>query len=185
MPPHSSTGASRGSRPWITSQTKLPITPTRRLRVIVTLSVSSFLSEWDESKLTQRLHLERRDGSDHAGREGKRARNNPARLHRRPERAPPHLGAERLKERVSRLRNAARQHHGIRIEDVEQVGHASAQKASRLADDLARDRIAALRRLVHRLHRNPGLIAVHHRVENRFTFIAAQSLASTLGDRRS
>src|SRR5689334_20947404 len=40
MPPHSSTGAERGSRPWITSQTKDPITPTRRRLTVRTGSVA-------------------------------------------------------------------------------------------------------------------------------------------------
>src|SRR5688572_27510130 len=30
MPPHSSTGASSGSRPWMMSHTKVPMTPSRR-----------------------------------------------------------------------------------------------------------------------------------------------------------
>src|SRR3954454_6746853 len=129
MPPHSSTGASRGSRPWITSHTKLPITPTRFFRVINLAPASSRL------QLAQLLLLERSDGAHDAGGEGKCAGYDPARLHGRLERAAPHLGAERLEQRVSRLGHAARQHHCIRVEDVEQIRDTRAEETRRFTHD--------------------------------------------------
>ena len=51
--------------------------------------------------------LERRDRADDAGGAGQLAGHDAARLDRRPERATPHLGAQRHEQRVARLRHAA------------------------------------------------------------------------------
>src|SRR5437764_14996579 len=95
-------------------------------------------------QFTELLHLECRNGADDSGRERKRARYDTTSLHRRLERAPSHLGAERLKQSVTRLSDAARQHDDVRIEDVEQVCDAGAEEVRCLADDFSCRRIAAL-----------------------------------------
>jgi hypothetical protein len=55
-----------------------------------------------------------------------RPRQNATRFDRRPERATPNLRAKRLEQRLARLRDAARDHHDVRVEDVEQVRDARA-----------------------------------------------------------
>src|SRR5678816_999063 len=62
MPPHSSTGAERGSRPWITSHTKEPITPTRR-RLIARARLMSELTLAGEDH----RHAALVGGGDHFG----------------------------------------------------------------------------------------------------------------------
>src|SRR4051812_18347989 len=129
MPPHSSTGASRGSRPWIMSQTNVPMTPTRRFRDINSCPTSC------RSELAQRFHLERRNGSDDAGGEGKRTGNDAARFHRGLERAAPYFGAQRLEQRVTSLRDSTGKNDDVRVEDVEQVGNAGSEESRCLAHD--------------------------------------------------
>src|SRR5205823_9655164 len=114
MPPHSSTGAFRGSRPWMVSQTSVPMTPIRRL---------------EAAKV---LHLECGDGSHHAGGAGKHAGHDARGVHSRPEGASPHLGAERREERVTGRRHAAGHHHHVGVENIEKIGDAHAEVARRV-----------------------------------------------------
>src|ERR1700737_3837424 len=117
-------------------------------------------------KLTERLHLERGDRSDDTGRKRKGTRHDPTRLHRRLEGAAFYFGAKRAEQRVARLRDAARENHDIGIEDIEQVRHSRSEESSRLADDLRRDRISALRSLRYRLLFDFFRIPARHAGEN-------------------
>src|SRR5450759_1476381 len=134
-------------------------------------------------QLAQLLHFERGDRADDAGGEGKGARDDAACLHRRLERAASHFRAQGLEERVTRLSDAAGQHHRVRIEDVEQVRDTRAKKARGLADDLSRRRIAALRRLVDGLGGDLAQVAAHHADQDRLALVAAQRFPRALRDR--
>ena len=101
MPPHSSTAGASGSRPWIRSHTSDPMTPTLGTR--------------------GRLIQEGLRGAVHAGRARQLARDDPAGLDRRLERAPRHFPAQRHEEVVAGEGDAAADDDDFGIEDVEQV----------------------------------------------------------------
>src|SRR5512132_3190590 len=107
MPPHSSTGAASGSRPWITSHTSDPTMPT--------LGTGTSGME------------ERERGAVHAG-GFELAREDAARRHRRLEGAAGDFPAERHEEKVAGAGHAAADDHGFGIEDVDEVGDAGAEK---------------------------------------------------------
>src|SRR5437870_5759043 len=98
----------------------------------------------DALELTELLLLEGRDRPNNTGGEGERTGKDPAGLHCGLERAPPHFGAQRLKEGVAGLRHSSGEHDDVGIEDVEEIGNASAEDARCLADDLSGRRVAAL-----------------------------------------
>src|SRR3954467_3159633 len=155
------------------------MTPTRFFRVIGGLSRPSI-----GLKLAEVLHLERRYRADDARGERQCSRHDPTSLHRGLERAAPYLGAQWLKQSVTRLGHAARHHHDVRIKNVEQVRHTGPENASRLADHLSGRRVASLRRFVDRLRGDLSQIAVHHAHQDRHALVAPQRFASALGDRR-
>src|SRR5690348_9174111 len=80
IPPHSASGAWAGSRPWISSHTNVPITPTRRR------FIGAPAGAWPSDR-PQHLLLERRDRADDTGRHRERAEHDAARIHRWLERA--------------------------------------------------------------------------------------------------
>src|SRR5688572_10979247 len=131
IPPHSSTGSSRGSRPWMMSQTKVPMTPKRRLAL----------------DPIQNLLFERRHGSHDSRRPRQRSRQNAARLHRRTERAAAHLRTQWLEQRLPCLRHAASDDDDVGVEDVEQIRDAGAEEIRGLTNDLSRDVVVPLRRV--------------------------------------
>src|SRR3982751_2220385 len=98
IPPHSSIGTARASRPWMTSHTKVPMTPMRFFRVELPITGTSHA--------THVLLLEARHGAHHTRRPRQRARHDLHRAHRGAEGAAPHLGAERHEERVARRGDA-------------------------------------------------------------------------------
>src|SRR6266496_4496403 len=132
-------------------------------------------------QLTELLHLERCDCSDDSRRERESTRNDATDLNRGLERAASHLGAKRLKKRVTCLSYAPREHDDVRIEDVEQVCHAGAEEVRRLADDFSCYRITSLGCLVNYLRCDFPLVTVNHAHQNRLAFVAAQGFAGSLG----
>src|SRR5512132_2888476 len=108
MPPHSSTGAASGSRPWITSHTSDPTMPT--------LGTGTSRMEERECGAVHPRGLEL-------------ARQDAAGGHRRLERPAGDFPPERHEEEVAGAGHAAADDHGFRIEDVDEVGDAGAEKA--------------------------------------------------------
>src|SRR6476469_6433831 len=84
MPPHSSVGGARGSRPWIRSQTSDPMTPTLGTEGLVQKGLRRAVD---------------------AGRARQLAGHDAARGHRGLERAPRHLAAERHEQVIARRRH--------------------------------------------------------------------------------
>src|SRR5664279_407852 len=131
MPPHSSTVEM--PRPWIVSQTKVPITP-RRFMI--------------PSSERSALLFERRDGADHSRTSFELTRHDAARGDGGAEGAPLHFGAQRLEEALAGLRHAAGDHDDVGVQDVQQVRDAGAEETRGVAHDLERERIALVRTLV-------------------------------------
>ena len=102
-------------------------------------------------QLPEVRHLERRDRADNSRGTRKLARHDARRVDRRPKRSPPHLGPERNKQRVAGLCHSSGDNDDVRIQNIEQIGNSGAEVARRVAHDLARDGVALLRGLVHRL----------------------------------
>src|SRR5688572_5235786 len=102
MPPHSSTGAASGFRPWISSQTSEPMMPTRR-------TGSGPPLEEDPRRAVHAGRVQLAGQYPHGG-------------YRRLERPARHLAPKRHEEQVPRLAHAAADDHDLGIEDVHQVG---------------------------------------------------------------
>src|SRR5215211_7006954 len=66
-----------------------------------------------------------------------RSGHDTTRLHRRAERAPAHLRAQRLEQWLACLCDAAGDDDDIRVEDVQQIRDARAEEVRRLAHDLS------------------------------------------------
>src|SRR5258706_476344 len=161
----------------MTSQTKLPMTPTRFFRVIEFPRERSL-------QLAQLLHLERRDRADNAGGKWKRARNNAARFDCGFERAALHLRAQRSEEGVSCLSDSTSEDDRIRIEEVEEIRHTSTEKPGSFADDFSGGRIAALRGIIDSLRCDLPQVAVDHAHENGLALVAAECFPRTFRDGR-
>src|SRR5688572_11458226 len=113
MPPHSSTTAAAGSRPWISSQTSEPITPS----------------------LGMLVHPRLR-GAHHAGGAGELAGHDATGLDRRLEGPAHDLAAERDEEVIAGLGHPAADDHHLGVHDVEHVGDADAEVAGGVAHQL-------------------------------------------------
>src|SRR5687768_17437659 len=187
MPPHSSTGTCRASRPWSVSQTKVPMTPSRLRRLGVgsrcrgvggsgaRLSIPRALDpsiprspDPGPSHFPQLLRLERRDCADDASGAGEDSRHDATRLHRGPEGPTLHLGAQRLEQLVTCLRYAACDHDHVGIEDVEQIGDPGSEELCRVTHDLESERVTLVRRLVHRRGGDRIHVVVNHLAEHRY-----------------
>src|ERR1041385_3761679 len=128
MPPHSSTTPAAGSRPWISSQTSEPITPTLGMLV-----------------------QPRPGGAHYPGGALEQTGHDPARFDRRLEGAPGHFAAERLEEPFAGLGDASDDHHDLGVEEVEHVGDPDAQVAGGVVHHFLGQPIAPAHRLEYRL----------------------------------